>query len=106
MDTTRDDERRAERIGEALRGRIEGDVLVDRISLTAYATAACIYRILPLAVVVPKEPADVASAVRAAGELGAAVIARGAGSGLAVYHPMELLAAAIGKIRETAAPFR
>jgi len=83
MDTTQNDERLAERIGEALRGRIEGDVLTDRISLTAYATAACIYRIMPLAVVVPKDAADVASAVRAAGELGAAVIARGAGSGLA-----------------------
>jgi glycerol-3-phosphate dehydrogenase subunit C len=28
------------------------------------------------------------------------------GTGLAVYHPMELLAAAVGKIGETAAPFR
>jgi len=77
------DERLAERIGEALRGRIEGDVLTDRISLTAYATAACIYRIMPLAVVVPKDAADVASAVRVAGDLGVPIIARGAGSGLA-----------------------
>ncbi|MGB3194603.1 MAG: anaerobic glycerol-3-phosphate dehydrogenase subunit C, partial [Phycisphaerae bacterium] len=66
-----------------LEGKVLGDVLTDRISLTAYATAACIYRIMPLAVVVPKGAADVASAVRVAGELGVPVIARGAGSGLA-----------------------
>jgi FAD/FMN-containing dehydrogenase/Fe-S oxidoreductase len=72
----------AEALERALVGRIAGDLLTDRFSLTAYATAACIYKIMPLAVVVPKDAADVEAAVRAAGELGAPVIARGAGSGL------------------------
>ncbi len=71
-----------EAIGDALAGRVRGDVLTDRFSLAAYATAACIYRILPLAVVVPRAAADVAETVKAAGELGVPVIPRGAGSGL------------------------
>jgi len=69
-------------VEEALRGRVRGDVLADRVSAAAYATAACIYRIVPLAVVLPKDAVDVAETVRAAGELGVSVIARGAGSGL------------------------
>jgi len=71
-----------EALERVLRERIAGDVLTDRFSLTAYATAACIYKIRPAAVVVPKDAADVVAAVRAAGELGLPVIARGAGSGL------------------------
>ena len=69
-------------IGKALHGRIAGDVWTDRFSLTAYSTAACIYKILPLAVVVPKDAADVEAAVKVAGELGVSIIPRGAGSGL------------------------
>jgi len=71
-----------EGIGKALAGRIAGDVWTDRFSLTAYSTAACIYKILPLAVVVPKDAADVQTAVRVGGGLGVPIIARGAGSGL------------------------
>ena len=71
-----------EALERILRGRIAGDVLTDRFSLTAYATAACIYKIRPAAVVVPKDAADVVAAVRAAGELGLPVTPRGAGSGL------------------------
>ncbi|MFO8012835.1 MAG: FAD-linked oxidase C-terminal domain-containing protein [Phycisphaerae bacterium] len=66
----------------ALDGRVRGDVLTDRFSRAAYATAACIYRIPPLAVVVPKSAEDVAAAVEAAGRLGIPVTARGAGSGV------------------------
>ncbi|MCX5654867.1 MAG: anaerobic glycerol-3-phosphate dehydrogenase subunit C [Planctomycetota bacterium] len=69
-------------IEQALQGRIAGDLLTDRFSLTAYATAACIYKIMPAAVVVPKDAADVATAVQVAAELGLSVIPRGAGSGL------------------------
>jgi FAD/FMN-containing dehydrogenase/Fe-S oxidoreductase len=69
-------------IGKALGGRVAGDVWTDRFSLTAYSTAACIYKILPLAVVVPKDAADVEAAVQVAGELGVSIIPRGAGSGL------------------------
>ncbi len=66
----------------ALRAAVRGDVLTDRFSLTAYATAACIYRIRPLAVVVPADADDVAATVRIAAEAGVPVIPRGAGSGL------------------------
>ncbi len=69
-------------VEQALRNRIQGDLLTDRFSLAAYATAACIYRIRPLAVVVPKDTADVVTAVKAAVELGVPVTARGAGSGV------------------------
>ena len=69
-------------IERALRGRIAGDVLTDRFSLTAYATAACIYKIMPAAVVVPKDASDVTVAVQVAAEMGLSVIPRGAGSGL------------------------
>jgi FAD/FMN-containing dehydrogenase/Fe-S oxidoreductase len=71
-----------EMVAEALRGRVAGEVLTDRFSLTAYATAACIYKIQPLAVVVPRDAADVQAAVRAAADLGTSIIPRGAGSGL------------------------
>jgi FAD/FMN-containing dehydrogenase/Fe-S oxidoreductase len=69
-------------IERALHGRIAGDVFTDRFSLTAYATAACIYKIMPAAVVVPKDASDVVAAVQVAVELGLSVIPRGAGSGL------------------------
>ena len=72
----------SEDVERALRGRIAGDLLTDRFSLTAYATAACIYKIMPLAVVVPKDASDVVEAVTAAGKLGVSITPRGAGSGL------------------------
>lgn len=71
-----------EAVREALAGRIKGEVLTDRFSLAAYATAACIYRILPKAVVVPQDAGDVAETVEVAREMGVPVIPRGAGSGL------------------------
>jgi FAD/FMN-containing dehydrogenase/Fe-S oxidoreductase len=69
-------------VASALEGCIRGDVLTDRFSRAAYATAACIYRIPPLAVVVPESADDVAASVEAAGRLGISVTARGAGSGV------------------------
>ena len=71
-----------EAVARALAGRIAGDLLTDRFSLAAYATAACIYRIVPLAVVVPRDASDVVAAVEVAGALGISVTPRGAGSGL------------------------
>jgi len=69
-------------VRDALAGRLRGDLLTDRFNRTAYATAACIYKIMPLAVVVPRDADDVAATVRAAADLGVSVIPRGAGSGL------------------------
>lgn len=72
----------ADAVERALRGRLAGDLLTDRFSQTAYATAACIYKIMPLAVVMPKTADDVVAAVKAAADLGVSIIPRGAGSGL------------------------
>jgi len=69
-------------VARALDGRIQGDVLTDRFSRSAYATAACIYRIPPLAIVVPTSVDDVAAAIETAGQLGISITARGAGSGV------------------------
>ncbi len=71
-----------EALDAALRPRIQGDVLTDRYSLTAYATAACIYRIRPRAVVVPASADDVVAAVQVGRDLGVPIVPRGAGSGL------------------------
>jgi FAD/FMN-containing dehydrogenase/Fe-S oxidoreductase len=72
----------SESVERLLRGRLAGDLLTDRFSQAAYSTAACIYKIRPLAIVLPKTADDVVTTVKAAAELGVSVIPRGAGSGL------------------------
>jgi len=66
-----------------LTGRLEGEVLTDDVSRAVYATAACLYRIEPLGVVLPKTTEDVARTVRFCRERGLPVVPRGGGSGLA-----------------------
>ena len=65
----------SEAVEQALRGRLAGDLLTDRFSQAAYATAACIYKIRPLAIVLPKNADDVVATVKAAADLGVSVIA-------------------------------
>lgn len=67
---------------ERLRQRVRGEVRFDRLSRAIYASDASIYEIVPLGVVLPRDAEDVALIVRTCGELGASVIARGAGTGL------------------------
>lgn len=67
---------------EHLRQRVRGDVRFDRLSRAIYASDASIYEIVPLGAVLPRDAEDVALVVRTCGELGASVIARGAGTGL------------------------
>jgi FAD/FMN-containing dehydrogenase/Fe-S oxidoreductase len=62
---------------------ISGEVFTDPVNREAYSTAAGIYRILPRAVIWPKDQADVAAVVRYAAQRGVTVTARGAGSGVA-----------------------
>ncbi|HUS58918.1 MAG TPA: FAD-linked oxidase C-terminal domain-containing protein [Planctomycetota bacterium] len=62
---------------------LEGDVLADDVSRAVYATAACIYRIEPVAVVLPRHIEDVIRTVWFCREHGLPIIARGGGSGLA-----------------------
>ncbi len=60
-----------------------GEVFTDPVRREAYATAACIYRIVPRAVVRPAEAAEIAPIVAYASERGIPVTARGAGSAVA-----------------------
>ncbi len=66
-----------------LKQRLQGDVNFSTTSRVLYATAACMYKIVPYGVVFPKTVADVAETVRFAAEKGLSVTGRGGGSGLA-----------------------
>ncbi|HPO30910.1 MAG TPA: FAD-binding oxidoreductase, partial [Candidatus Hydrogenedentes bacterium] len=59
------------------------EVRGDDLTRALYATDASIYQVLPKGVAFPRTSADVAGLVRAAGEAGVSLVARGAGSGLA-----------------------
>ena len=66
-----------------LRHQLRGDVLTDHLSKGLYATDASIYQIEPVAVVCPKDEADVLTALRLAAHYRIAVIPRGGGTSLA-----------------------
>jgi FAD/FMN-containing dehydrogenase/Fe-S oxidoreductase len=62
---------------------VEGEVLCDPLHRTLYATAACIYQVMPLGAVVPRHEADVLAVLDYARRHGIPITARGGGSGLA-----------------------
>ncbi len=68
---------------DALRQRIRGDVFFDDVSRGIYATDASNYQISPVAVVVPRDEADVRAAVETAVEHGVSILPRGGGTSLA-----------------------
>lgn len=70
-------------LARELKSQIAGEVLADELSRATYASAACIYRLLPLLIVQPRHREDVQTCVRWAATKGIAVIARGAGTGRA-----------------------
>ena len=70
-------------IARDLRRVVKGEVLEDEISRRLYATAACIFQVMPRAAVLPRSREDVEAVVRYARSKGIPVTARGAGSGLA-----------------------
>ncbi len=72
-----------EKVAKELRSIIDGDVLSSDISRQLYSTAACIYEITPLVVVIPKHTGDVSSVLKYSANSGVPITARGAGSGLA-----------------------
>ena len=67
---------------QALRDRISGDVSFDKVTCGIYATDASIYQITPVAVVLPRDEADVCAAVKTAAEYNINILPRGAGTSL------------------------
>jgi FAD/FMN-containing dehydrogenase/Fe-S oxidoreductase len=71
------------RIQDDLHGFFKGEILFDDLSRQLYSTDASIFQVKPAGVVSPRDEDDVCQLVRYAQEQGIALIARGAGSGLA-----------------------
>lgn len=69
-----------DQIGQALQGRVRGQVLIDDKSLSRHSTDWSIYQIRPLAVVVPQDVDDIVALVRFAREEHIPLTARGGGS--------------------------
>ena len=70
----------AQLLAARLRRDTHGEVLFDEGSRGRYATDASIYQIMPAGVFVPKNAADVATAIALARELRVPVLPRGAGT--------------------------
>ena len=66
-----------------LRSLIRGDVFEDRVTRLLYSTDASIYRLVPLAVVAPRDAEDVSRLMVFSREYSIPLAARGAGTGLA-----------------------
>lgn len=77
------DAKTSEEIQQELGPQLAGECLTGEPVLAAYSTAACIYKIRPLAVVMPRATEDVVRTVRYGYEHGVPVIPRGAATGLA-----------------------
>ncbi len=72
-----------EKLTQALRHRIRGDILVDEKTLNRYATDQSMYKIRPLVVVIPQNLEDVVETVRFAREEGIPLTPRAGGSSTA-----------------------
>ena len=70
-------------LGETIDSGIEGDLRLDPLTRTLYATDASIYEIAPAGVVLPRTVADVSHTLRTASEGGVSVVPRGGGTSLA-----------------------
>lgn len=67
----------------SLRPRLSGELRVDRLSRSLYATDGSMYQIEPLAVLVPGSADDVRAAVEEAARFAVPVLPRGSGTSLA-----------------------
>ncbi len=72
-----------EKIEKDLKQFVRGDVCFDEVTRTLFATAACIYRVMPLGVVFPRDGEDVIRVVRYCHEEEVPITGRGGGSSLA-----------------------
>jgi FAD/FMN-containing dehydrogenase/Fe-S oxidoreductase len=77
------DSARRDRLGDDLRGVLEGELLLDELTCALYATDASLFRVVPAAVVRPRHEPDVRAVVRYAAEHQIPLTARGAGTGTA-----------------------
>ena len=66
-----------------LRTQFEGEIHVDSLTRTLYATDASVYQETPLAVATPKSESDIRKLIEAAGEMGVGLVPRAAGTSLA-----------------------
>ena len=73
----------ASELERELKRTVRGEVRFDRGSRALYASDASNYRQIPIGLVVPRDPHDVAAAVAACRKFHAPVLARGAGTSLA-----------------------
>lgn len=67
----------------SLKARIAGDLRTDSMTRALYATDASLYKIMPLAVFVPRNVDDAQAAIEEANRFDIPVLARGGGSSLA-----------------------
>ena len=74
---------RIEELSRTLRGQIRGEIRKNLVDRTIYSTDASNYRILPEAVVIPKNHQDVEIAISEASARNIPVTVRGAGTSLA-----------------------
>src|SRR5262245_7687920 len=77
------DEQQRGHIQDDLRGIIKGELLFDDLSRALYSTDASIFQVTPAGVVAQRDEEDVQALLRYAAENGLALIARGAGTGVA-----------------------
>lgn len=77
------DEMDSKLLARRLRPLIKGDVYSDRISRLLYSTDGSMYRLIPLAVVAPRDEEDVVRLALFSQETGVPITPRGAGTGLA-----------------------
>ncbi len=70
-------------LAAALRAAVAGEVRADRYTLHLFSSDASMYSIEPLAVVFPRDAADVAAAVAVCARLRVPMLPRGAGTSLA-----------------------
>ncbi|MBI3823070.1 MAG: FAD-binding protein [Planctomycetes bacterium] len=71
------------RLQDDLQGFFKGEILCDDVARLLYSTDASIFQVKPAGVVMPRDEDDIRGLVRYAQEHGIALIARGAGTGLA-----------------------
>lgn len=67
-------------LAEALKKRVEGDVMFDAFSRGRYATDASLYQMMPVGVMSPKSEDDIRAALDIAQEHSVPVLARGGGT--------------------------